>query len=118
MTFTTHIKNNAFKDSRSIKVVKVTNVKTWVRPSKATDWSQSAGGVGENRQKESETVGLKGVSETCCDVCLKVVSLTKRQEAEFSIVRFSIGVTRMDMIMNEFIGRTAQVKRFEDKFRD
>ena len=46
---------------------------------------------------------------------LETVSLTKKQEAEpavaeLKMLRFSLGVTRMDKIKNEFIGGTAQVR--------
>ena len=50
-------------------------------------------------------------------------ALTKRQEAEMevaevSMLRFSLGVTRMDKIMNEYIRGTAQVGRFGEKTRE
>ena len=43
--------------------------------------------------------------------------LTKRQEAELEVaelkmLRFSLGLTRMDRIRNKHIRRTAQVRRF------
>lgn len=46
---------------------------------------------------------------------LESVALTNRQEAEMDvgdmkILRFSLGVTRMDGIRNEFIRGTAQVR--------
>ena len=34
---------------------------------------------------------------------LETVPLTKKQEAELKMVRFSLGVTRMSKIKNEFI---------------
>ena len=45
---------------------------------------------------------------------LETVALTKRQEAEIEVaelkmLRFSLGVTSMDKIRNEYIRRTAQV---------
>ena len=48
------------------------------------------------------------------------MALTKRQEAEievaeFEMLRFSSGVTRMDKIRNEYIRGTAQVGNFERK---
>ena len=48
---------------------------------------------------------------------LETVALTKRQEAEMEVaelkmLRFSLGVTRMDKNRNEYIRRTAQVGRF------
>ena len=47
---------------------------------------------------------------------LETVALTKRQEAEMEVaelkmLRFSLGVTRMDKIRNEYIRGTAQVGR-------
>ena len=54
---------------------------------------------------------------------LETVALTKRQEAEMEVaelkmLRFSLGVTRMDKIRNEYIGGTAQVGRFGEKTRE
>ena len=51
---------------------------------------------------------------------LETVALTKRQEAEMEVaelkvLRFSLGVTRMDKIRNEYIRGTAQVGRFGEK---
>ena len=48
---------------------------------------------------------------------LETVALTKRQEAEMEVaqlkmLRFSLGVTRMDKISNEYIRGTAQVGKF------
>ena len=45
---------------------------------------------------------------------LETVALTKRQEAEMEVtelkmLRFSLGVTRMDKIRNEYVKGTAQV---------
>ena len=45
----------------------------------------------------------------------ETVPLTKKQEAELAVaklkmLRFSLGVTRMDKIKNEFIRGTAQVR--------
>ena len=53
---------------------------------------------------------------------LETVALTKRQEAEMGVtelktLRFSLGVTRMDNIRNEYIRRTEQVGRFGEKTR-
>ena len=54
---------------------------------------------------------------------LETVALTKRQEAEMEVaelkmLRFSLGVTRMDKIRNEYIRGTAQVGRFGEKTQD
>ena len=54
---------------------------------------------------------------------LETVSLTKRQEAEMEMaelkmLRFSLGVTRMDKIRNEYIRGTAQMGRFGEKTRE
>ena len=51
---------------------------------------------------------------------LETVALTKRQEAEMEVaelkmLRFSLGVTRMDKIRNEYIRGTAQVESLERK---
>ena len=51
---------------------------------------------------------------------LETVALMKRQEAEMAelkMLRFSLGVTRMDKIGNEYIRGTAQVGRFGEKPR-
>ena len=54
---------------------------------------------------------------------LETVALTKRQEAEMEVaelkmLRFSLGVTRMDKTRNEYIRGTAQVGRFGKKTRE
>ena len=50
---------------------------------------------------------------------LETVALTKRQEVdELKMLRFSLGVTRMDLIRNEYIRGTAQVGRFGEKTRE
>lgn len=48
--------------------------------------------------------------------------LKKREEAELEVaemkmLRFSLGVTRLDRIKNEYINRTANVRGFGDKGR-
>ncbi|KAK2920086.1 hypothetical protein Q8A73_002290 [Channa argus] len=54
---------------------------------------------------------------------LETVALKKRQEAELEVaelkmLRFSLGVTRMDRIRNEYIRGTAHVRCFGDKVRE
>ena len=54
---------------------------------------------------------------------LEAVALTKRQEAEMEVaelnmLRFSLGVTRMDKIRNEYIRGIAQVGKFGEKTRE
>ena len=49
---------------------------------------------------------------------LEKVALTKRQEAELKMLRFSLGVTRMDNIRNEYMRGTAQVGKFGEKTRE
>ncbi|KAK3572845.1 hypothetical protein QTP86_008260 [Hemibagrus guttatus] len=54
---------------------------------------------------------------------LETASLRKRQEsdlevAELKMLRFSLGVTRLDRIRNEFIRGTAHVGRLGDKVRE
>ena len=54
---------------------------------------------------------------------LETVPLTKKQEAELAVaelkmLRFSLGVTRMDKIKNEFIRGTAHVRQIGDKVRE
>ncbi|KAI5093285.1 hypothetical protein C0J45_16423, partial [Silurus meridionalis] len=54
---------------------------------------------------------------------LETVALSKRQEAELEVAElkllwFSLGVTRMDKIRNEFIRGTAHVGRFGVKMRE
>ena len=53
---------------------------------------------------------------------LKMVALTKRQEAEMEVaelkmLRFSLRVTRMDKIRNEYIRGTAQMGQFGENTR-
>ncbi|MCJ8736398.1 hypothetical protein PDJAM_G00257470 [Pangasius djambal] len=54
---------------------------------------------------------------------LETVALRKRQEAELEVaelkmLRFSLGVTRLDRIRNEYIRGTAHVGRLGDKVRE
>ncbi|MCJ8736397.1 hypothetical protein PDJAM_G00257450 [Pangasius djambal] len=54
---------------------------------------------------------------------LETVALRKRQEseleaAELKMLRFSLGVTRLDRIRNEYIRGTAHVGRLGDKVRE
>ena len=54
---------------------------------------------------------------------LETVAVTKRQEselevAEMKMLRFSLGVTRLDKIKNEVIRGTAHVRQFRDKLRE
>ena len=54
---------------------------------------------------------------------LEAVDLTKRQEAELEVaemkmLRFSLGVTRMDRIRNEYVRGTAHVGQVGDKVRE
>ena len=54
---------------------------------------------------------------------LETVALPKRQEADMEMAevkmwRFSLGVTRMDKIRNEYIRGTAQVGKFGEKTRE
>ena len=54
---------------------------------------------------------------------LETVALTKRQEAELEVaelrmLRFSLGVTRIDKIRNNYIRGTAHVRRFGEKVRE
>ena len=54
---------------------------------------------------------------------LETVSLTKKQEAELAVAElkmliFSLGVTKMDKIKNEFIGGIAHVRQIGDKVRE
>ena len=54
---------------------------------------------------------------------LETVAMPKRQEAEMEVaelkkLRFSLGVTRLDNIRNEYIRGTAQVGKFGEKPRE
>ncbi|KAK3514234.1 hypothetical protein QTP70_010408 [Hemibagrus guttatus] len=97
----------------------------------------------EERRSECRQVGMGG--ERCREFCvigkyqresrgrtvvrpamlydLETVSLRKRQEselevAELKMLRFSLGVTRLDRIRNEYIRGTAHVGRLGDKARE
>ena len=67
--------------------------------------------------------GVQGGSETSNVVWVGDGVLTKRQEAEMEVteskmLRFSLGVKRMDNSRNEYIRGTAQVGRFGEKTRE
>lgn len=49
---------------------------------------------------------------------LETVALMKRQEAELEVLRFLLGVARMDRIRNEFIRGTTPVKLFGGKVQE
>ncbi|XP_063875044.1 uncharacterized protein LOC135108200 [Scylla paramamosain] len=54
---------------------------------------------------------------------METVPLTKKQEAELEVaelkmLRFALGVTRMDKIRNDYIRGTTNVRRFGDKARE
>ena len=54
---------------------------------------------------------------------LETVPLTKKQEAQLAVaelkmLRFSLSVTRMDKIKNEFIRGTAKVRQIGDKVKE
>ena len=54
---------------------------------------------------------------------LETVALTKRQESEMEVadlkmLRFSLGVIRLDMVRNEYIRGSAQVGRFGENTRE
>ena len=72
-------------------------------------------------RKERE--GEQGGSETSNVVRVGDSGTDKRQEAELKVaelkmLRFSLGVTRMDNIRNEYPRWTAQVGKFGEKTRD
>ena len=67
--------------------------------------------------------GVQGDSETSNAVRVGASGTDKKQEAEMEVaelkmIRFSLGVTRMDTIRNEYIRGTAQVGRFGEKTRE
>ncbi|KAK3524034.1 hypothetical protein QTP70_017548 [Hemibagrus guttatus] len=77
---------------------------------------------GEEVKKVQESKYLGSTVETCTWVEKETVSLRKRQEselevAEMKMLRFSLGVTRLDRIRNEYIRGTAHVGRLGDKVR-
>ena len=54
---------------------------------------------------------------------LETAALTKKQEAELEVaelrmLRFALGVTRMDKVRDEHIRGTAHVRRFREKVRE
>ena len=77
----------------------------------------------KNSCSKSEKKDLQEGSETSGVVDLKTITLAKRQEtelegAELKMLRFSLGLTRMDRIRNEHIRCTASVRSFGDKVRE
>ena len=67
--------------------------------------------------------GVQGSSETSNDVRVGDGGTAKIHEAEMEVaevemLRFSLGVTRMDIIRNEYTRGTAQVGRFGEKTRE
>lgn len=67
--------------------------------------------------------GVQNCGETSDVDGLEMVPLRKRQEAELEVtdmkmLRFSLGVTRIDRTRNEYISSTAHVKGFGDKGRE
>ena len=49
---------------------------------------------------------------------LATVALAEMEVAELEMLRFSLGVTRMDKIRNEYIRGTTQVGRYGEKIRE
>ena len=73
----------------------------------------------------SEREGVQGGSETSNVVRVgdggtdeKTGGGYNTEVAELKMLRFALGVTRMDKIRNEYIRRTAQVGRFGEKTRE
>ena len=50
--------------------------------------------------------------------CLDYCSHDNEEKAELKMLRFSLGVTGMDKIRNEYIGGTAQVGKFGEETRE
>ncbi|KAK3543841.1 hypothetical protein QTP70_030074, partial [Hemibagrus guttatus] len=72
---------------------------------------------------ENQGEGVRTVVRPAMLYGLETVSLRKRQEselevAELKMLRFSLGVTRLDRIRNEYIRGTAHVGRLGDKVRE
>ena len=70
-----------------------------------------------------EREGVQCGSDTNSDVRVGYVALTKRQEAkmevaELNVLRFSLGVARLDNIGNENINGIAHVGWFGEKTRE
>ena len=88
------------------------------------DWRRVSG-VNCNRRLSACPKGkvYKTVVRPAMLYGLETVPLTKKQEAEIAIaelkmLRFSLGVMRMDKIKNEFIRGTAHVRQIGDKVRE
>lgn len=84
--------------------VRVERVETTVR---ADLWQKES--------NKSETEGLKMVVRPAVIYGLEMVALT--EVAELKMLRFLLGVIRMDKIISENISRTAQIKQFGDRVR-
>lgn len=64
--------------------------------------------VAERRLLSELQIVLQDGSETCFDVWFRDSSTEKRQETELKIIRFLLGLTRMDKFRNERMGGTAK----------
>ncbi|KAK3514571.1 hypothetical protein QTP70_021622 [Hemibagrus guttatus] len=93
--------------------------------------SESREQVEENLERWRFALERRGMKENISenqgegvqDSGLETVSLRKRQEselevAELKMLRFSLGVTRLDRIRNEYIRGTAHIGRLGDKVRE
>lgn len=74
-------------------------------------------------QKESEV--LQSGSETCYDVWFRDGGINTEtggwvggERTEFLMLRFSLGLIRMDRIRNEYIRGTTHAEQFGDNVRD
>ncbi|KAK3530005.1 hypothetical protein QTP86_009395 [Hemibagrus guttatus] len=84
---------------------------------------QSNGECGKEVKKRVQGKVYRTVVRAAMLYGLETVSLRKRQEselevAELKMLRFSLGVTRLDRIRNEYIRGTAHVGRLGDKVRE